>query len=114
MQGDKLFLHILLTAITFSCLMLPVSAQINGNREEPIILEEPEWTASGLASGQNNNLPMQITLYPNFPNPFNVQTVIRYALSINGYVELNIFDVNRQKVATLFNGKQSSGLHEVR
>ncbi|MBD3226491.1 MAG: DUF4185 domain-containing protein [Caldithrix sp.] len=67
---------------------------------------------SGLERVQKKNLPAQIVLYPNYPNPFNGETNIRYALSVDQYVELIIYDINGQKAATLIDGKQRAGLHE--
>ena len=52
-------------------------------------------------------------LYQNYPNPFNPTTVIRYELPSSSYVELRVFDVLGRDVATLANGVQSTGIHEV-
>ena len=53
--------------------------------------------------------PMNSLLHPNFPNPFNEVTVIRYDLSSESRVQLEVFNELGQKVAALFEGWQSPG-----
>ncbi len=55
--------------------------------------------------------PASFHLSQNHPNPFNPYTVIQYALPVSGEVELNLFDVRGQSVATLFHGFQKAGDH---
>lgn len=50
-------------------------------------------------------------LYPAFPNPFNGQTMIRYALARPGEVQLDVINMAGQKVRTLVSGSQSQGVH---
>ena len=52
-------------------------------------------------------------VFQNFPNPFNLQTTIRYNLPSGGMVMLNIYDFLGKEVATLVNEIQSAGTHEV-
>lgn len=58
-------------------------------------------------------IPNGIQLYANYPNPFNSTTTIRYDLPATMNVELSIFNVLGERVATLANGYQSSGTHSV-
>jgi hypothetical protein len=51
-------------------------------------------------------------LHPNYPNPFNPSTTIRYELPVNGKVSLKIYNTLGQEVRTLVNSYQSSGKHE--
>jgi len=59
--------------------------------------------------------PGKYELLPNFPNPFNPTTTIRYALARKGptHTELLIFDALGQKVRTLVNKPQSAGVYSV-
>ncbi len=52
-------------------------------------------------------------LYPNFPNPFNPTTEIKYSIKKIGNVKINIFNSLGQKVKTLLDKVQSTGTHEV-
>jgi flagellar hook assembly protein FlgD len=48
-------------------------------------------------------------LHPNFPNPFNPETTIRYDLSAGGPVSLRIYDSAGRLVRTLFEGRDTAG-----
>lgn len=50
-------------------------------------------------------------LYPNFPNPFNPTTAIKYDLKENTKVTLKIFNTLGQEVRTLVNTKQNAGTY---
>ncbi len=68
-----------------------------------------EWMA-----GQNPVVvPDIIALHPNYPNPFNPRTTIRFQLPEATQVKLTIFDVNGRLVADLVNGMRQAGYHEV-
>ena len=45
----------------------------------------------------------------NYPNPFNPETVIRYSLRDESWVNLAIYDVAGRKVRTLIDGQQTAG-----
>jgi|GEM_PF-2387271 len=59
-------------------------------------------------------LPERVELAQNFPNPFNPETSIRFAIPEAGLVTLEIYDLMGRKVATLLDGFQASGFHQVR
>jgi len=52
-------------------------------------------------------------LYPNFPNPFNGRTDIRYELAEHGPVRLDIYDTWGRRVKSLVDGVQPAGFHHV-
>jgi hypothetical protein len=59
-------------------------------------------------------LPREAVLYPNFPNPFNPSTTIRYALPQRSLVKLVLFTMLGQQIAVLVQEEQDAGTHEVR
>jgi hypothetical protein len=71
---------------------------------------------------QDHHLDVNPDTYPSnsydfhvssYPNPFNPLTVIGYQLSVDGIVNLAVYDLSGRKVATLVDGWRSKGLHEV-
>ena len=56
-------------------------------------------------------LPLTSTLEQNYPNPFNSGTVIRFALPERRDVELSVFNLAGQRVATLANGMRETGTY---
>jgi hypothetical protein len=61
----------------------------------------------------NKSLPIGYTLKQNYPNPFNPETIINYELPITNYVELSIYNLLGQKIATLVSEKQPPGTYQV-
>lgn len=55
--------------------------------------------------------PGYFELYPNYPNPFNPATTIRYALDQTASVTLTVHNMNGQTVQTLVRETQSAGTH---
>ena len=55
------------------------------------------------------SLPRRFALYDNFPNPFNPETIIRYNLPENIFVNITIYDLLGKKVKTLVNQAHVAG-----
>ncbi len=60
---------------------------------------------------QINKIPETTVLYPNYPNPFNPGTALRFQLPAAGDIDLSIYDVSGRKVATLAVGIHGAGIH---
>jgi len=58
-------------------------------------------------------LPLRIRLYPNYPNPFNPATTIRFDLNTTSFVRMDLYDVLGRRVAELVNGVLPAGIHRV-
>jgi len=57
--------------------------------------------------------PELFLLYPNYPNPFNKYTSIKYNLNKNGTILFKIFNLNGQEVITLINDFKLAGLYQI-
>jgi hypothetical protein len=51
--------------------------------------------------GQNDPGPHEFALYPNFPNPFNPWTMLKFSVPYNSKLRLDVFNVLGQTVKTL-------------
>jgi len=63
--------------------------------------------------------PEEVTsteLFSNFPNPFNVETVIRFTLLKDEFVTIGIYNIRGQRVRSLLDGSHEfgTGVHNVR
>lgn len=58
-------------------------------------------------------LPVDFTLYQNFPNPFNPVTRIAYSIPREGFVKIKIYDLLGNEIQTLVNEVQQQNYYEV-
>ena len=72
---------------------------------------------TGFEEIDSNDFPEDFVLNQNYPNPFNPTTTIGYQVRANNYspvqVDLSIYNLLGQKVATLVNQKQAAGNYQV-
>ena len=68
----------------------------------------------GPTSTESEELPAAVALLGNYPNPFNPETTIGYALPHTGKVRLVVYDLLGHEVAVLVDGLQPAGRHAVR
>lgn len=61
----------------------------------------------------SNSIPTKYSLSQNYPNPFNPTTRIRYSIPTGSFVQLKIFDILGNEVASLVKAQQPAGYHEV-
>ncbi|HCY76856.1 MAG TPA: hypothetical protein DHV28_13120 [Ignavibacteriales bacterium] len=58
-------------------------------------------------------IPSEIKLYPNYPNPFNPGTKISYSINSNQFISIIIFDVLGKEIETLVNEEKPMGSYEL-
>ena len=68
---------------------------------------------SGVTDEHNGHTLTSYRLNQNYPNPFNATTQIKYALPLAGHVSVSVFNVLGQKVASLVDTYQTSGIYQV-
>lgn len=65
------------------------------------------------SNSQGSNLPSDFKLLQNYPNPFNPSTTITFDLPVEGYVNLEVFNVLGQQVEQLISDRIDAGSHSV-
>jgi hypothetical protein len=83
------------------------SAKARNSDNHPIELKY----AAG--SVQSEAIPATFALTQNYPNPFNPVTTIHYELAKEGHVEIVIYNMLGEVIATLVNGEQNAGYYDV-
>ena len=61
-----------------------------------------------------NNLPDNLMLYENYPNPFNPETTISFFLPISSPVKIVIYSVTGTQIKTLLNENNAAGFFEMK
>ncbi len=72
-----------------------------------------EYHSLQLMGVSSTNIPEQFILYPNYPNPFNPVTTIRYDLSKESFVDITIYDMLGNVVNNLVNTNESPGYKSI-
>jgi hypothetical protein len=62
---------------------------------------------------ENTLLPKIHRLYPNYPNPFNPSTKIKFDLPYPEFVQIEVYNILGQRVKYLLNKKMNAGNHSV-
>ena len=65
---------------------------------------------SGDLNTESIGIPNSFVLHPNYPNPFNPETQIRFEIPYAGNVDLSIYNLLGMKVRTLYSGQKSAGV----
>jgi hypothetical protein len=102
-NGDSIHIDDILKDSNLSMLL-----SSEGVISKPYYPESKNLTSIG---SKFNNSQIEFLLSQNYPNPFNQITVINYQLSKNVVVDLSIFNLVEEKVATLVSEEQPAGIY---
>lgn len=111
-------------AMTITCCAFSVAAKedlrgiFRGDWDFPIdddMYEDVKLEIEGMMTGIDENLSLsdqkQFALYANYPNPFNMSTIIRYQLDKSSPVKIKIYDLLGNLVMAVDEGTKSAGYH---
>ncbi len=78
-----------------------------------INVEETNYNGALATTGveQISGLPNDYDLSQNYPNPFNPSTNIEYSIPSESFVELKVYDVLGNEIASLVNEQQQAGVY---
>ncbi len=78
-------------------------------------LGDPVWfgLTVGIEDISDGEIPAGYALRDNYPNPFNPETNIEYAIPQRTLVRISVFNLLGQKIATLVNREQTAGTYKV-
>ena len=71
-------------------------------------------TPTAVVEERTAGVPQTFALSQNYPNPFNPETTIRFDLARSEEIELAVYNLTGQKVATLAHGLRAAGAYTVR
>jgi photosystem II stability/assembly factor-like uncharacterized protein len=63
--------------------------------------------------GYGKYVPNSFTLFPNYPNPFNSITIIKYNLKKSGFISVKVYDILGREITTLVNEYEQAGEYSI-
>ncbi|MGA3288003.1 MAG: glycoside hydrolase family 3 N-terminal domain-containing protein [Bacteroidota bacterium] len=73
------------------------------------------WMQFSLSTGveEHASAPQRFQLFPNYPNPFNPSTTIKYQVPKTSLVTLRVFDILGREIAFLVNEEKPAGTYNI-
>ncbi|RPI01529.1 MAG: T9SS C-terminal target domain-containing protein [Calditrichaeota bacterium] len=90
-----------------------------GGDDTPVFLDDVRVIDKSITSVKSKDLDFpqgiisEYELFQAFPNPFNLNSTIPFRLSQSAEIALTIYSMTGQKVRTLYQGRQTEGLHSL-
>jgi hypothetical protein len=86
---------------------------LNGNGQTDIFVTKLDTVTLTAIEDRSSSNPHIFYLAQNYPNPFNPKTIINYELPFTTDIDISIYNLLGQKVASLVQEKQSVGKYQV-
>ena len=84
--------------------------EVTGDTVHDFYMDERD---NALGVNLNANIPNQLALHQNFPNPFNPITSLRYDLPEDALVNITIYDMMGRVVSNLVSSTQNAGYKSI-
>jgi len=78
-----------------------------------IVMVPSSYVGTPTTVDKDRQIPVEFALHQNYPNPFNPETIIQYDIPERVHVQINIYNVLGQKIATLVNEMKEPGQYSV-
>jgi hypothetical protein len=79
-----------------------------------VINPDNSWNLYGWDEELAAELPSEFAFLPAYPNPFNPETTMSFALPSASHISLVIYDINGREVVTLIDGWMNAGFNRVK
>ena len=89
------------------------AGDVNANPITAIADNFGQFSSNMLAVDENERLPGEFALHPNYPNPFNPSTVISYDIANSANVSLSVYDMRGRVVNDLVRKFQDAGSYSI-
>jgi photosystem II stability/assembly factor-like uncharacterized protein len=76
-----------------------------------LILHTENGGVTSVKKEQSGLIPVQATLYPNYPNPFNPTTEIRFSLNRSSYVTVSVHNVLGKEISIILSEQKEAGTY---
>lgn len=87
--------------------------QDNIRDETPLLTVVGDELKSYIQTVESPKLPLITNLYPNFPNPFNAETHIRFSVQTPSQVRIRVFNIQGQLIKILADEMFTPGMYRV-
>jgi hypothetical protein len=84
----------------------------NNSAAQPII-QLNVGVRSGIGDHEQDGVPRDFALHPNYPNPFNSQTAISFDLPKRANTRLEIFDIQGRRIGSILDAALAAGHHSI-
>lgn len=85
----------------------------NSSNDWNSLTEVEIWSSDSITTGiEKMRVPENFSLYQNYPNPFNSATTIKFEMSENKPVKLQVFDLHGRLVDLLVEDVRKAGYHK--
>lgn len=68
--------------------------------------------SSGIHTNPTQEIPTEFTLLPNYPNPFNPETMLTFTISNTSHLNLTVYTITGRQVGVLIDNRISAGTHQ--
>jgi hypothetical protein len=77
-----------------------------------LFIDDLSWSNTTDVTNSGNGIPNEFALIQNYPNPFNPSTTIQFQIPNTSFVNLKVYDILGNEVATLVNEEKPVGVYE--